>query len=74
MNSSNTDSSESAQLDLAREELQVVEKQLRETRKILNRDWPMMSPRERSSQSRIVKEIEQQRQTLLEKIETADAF
>ncbi len=74
MNASNIESAESAQLDLAREELQEVEKQLRETRKILNRDWPMMSPRERSSQSRIVKEIEERQRILLEKMEIAGAF
>ena len=79
MNASNTDFAErekeqSAQLDLSHEELQAVETQLSETRKVLNRDWPEMTPRERSSQSRVVKEIEERRRVLLERIEIAEAF
>lgn len=58
--------SDQEKLDLAHEKLKVVEKKLREMRKILNRDWEQMSPRNRSSQSRIVKELEQQRQTLID--------
>ena len=67
-------SSEQQQLDSAHEELKVVEKKLRAVRKILNRDWETMSPRDRSAQSRIIKGIEQQRQTLLETIQTFGAF
>ncbi len=62
--------SEQQKLDLAHEELKDVELKLRAMRKVLNRDWEQMSPRDRSAQSRIVKEFEQQRQTLRETIET----
>ena len=61
-------------LDLAHEELKVVEKSLREERRILNRDWEQMSPRERSSQSRVVKELEERKATLLETIESYGRF
>ncbi|HVF85068.1 MAG TPA: hypothetical protein VM821_03740 [Abditibacteriaceae bacterium] len=71
---SNLSISEQQKLDLAHEELKVVEKKLREMRNILNRDWETMPPRDRSAQSRIVKELEQQRQSLLETIEASGAF
>lgn len=61
-------------LDLAHEELKVVEKELREERRILNRDWAQMSPRERSSQSRVVKELEERKAALLETIESFGRF
>ena len=61
-------------LDLAHEELKVVEKELREERRILNRDWAQMSPRERSSQSRVVKELEERQQALRETIESYGRF
>ncbi len=61
-------------LDLAHEELKVVEKELREERRILNRDWAQMSPRERSSQSRVVKDLEERKATLLETIESYGRF
>ena len=61
-------------LDLAHEELKAVEEKLREERRIINRDWAQMSPRERSSQSRVVKELEEQKAVLLETIETSGAF
>ena len=61
-------------LDLAHAELAVVEKELREERRIINRDWAQMSPRERSSQSRGVKELEERKNALLETIETSGAF
>ena len=67
-------SADEEKLDSAHEELKIVEKKLREMRKILYRDWETMSPRERSSQSRIIKELEQQRNALLETIETFGAF
>ncbi len=67
-------SSDQEKLDSAHQELKVVEKKLRAVRKLLYRDWEAMSPRERSSQSRIVKELEQQRNSLLETIETFGAF
>ena len=60
--------------DSAHEELKTVEKKLREERKVLNRDWETMSPRERSAQSRVVKELEEQKQTLQETIESFGAF
>ena len=61
-------------LDLAHEELKVVEKELREERRIINRDWAQMSPRERSSQSRVVKELENRRDALQETIESFGRF
>lgn len=67
-------SSDQEKLDSAHQELKVVEKKLREMRKILYRDWEAMSPRERSSQSRIVKEIEQRQQALQELIESYGRF
>lgn len=56
-------------LDEAREELKTVETKLREERRIINRDWAQMSPRERSSQSRVVKELEEQQRILTDEIE-----
>jgi cytoplasmic iron level regulating protein YaaA (DUF328/UPF0246 family) len=61
--------SDQQKLDLAHEELEIVEKKLREMRKILYRDWEAMSPRERSSQSRIVKELEERQRSLVDEIE-----
>lgn len=61
--------SEQQKLDLAHEELQVVEKKLREMRKVLNRDWEQMPPRDRSAQSRIVKELEERQRSLVDEIE-----
>ena len=61
-------------LDLAHEELKTVETKLREERRILNRDWAQMSPRERSSQSRVVKELEERKAALLETIESFGRF
>ena len=55
--------------DKARERLAVVESQLREARKILQRDWALMTPRERSAQSRVVRDWERQEQTLVDEIE-----
>ena len=66
--------SEQEKLDLAHEELKIVEKKLRAERKILNRDWETMSPRDRSAQSRVVKELEEQKQSLQEAIESFGAF
>lgn len=62
-------SSDQEKLDLAHQDLKVVEKKLREMRKILNRDWEQMAPRERSSQSRIVKELEDRQRSLVDEIE-----
>jgi hypothetical protein len=55
--------------DVAREQLTIVEAELREARKVLQRDWPSMTPRERSAQSRIVREWEMQERTLIDEIE-----
>ena len=60
--------------DLAQEELAVVEKELREMRRIIYRDWEQMSPRDRSAQSRVVKELEQRKEQLLETIQTSGEF
>lgn len=60
-------------LDAARDELKTVETQLRAARKILKRDWPQMSPRERSSQSRVVKELEERQRILTDEIEILNA-
>lgn len=54
--------------DLAYEQLAGVEQSLKAARKILARDWPDLTPRERSAHSRIVKQLEQQQQALLESI------
>jgi len=51
------------------EELDSVLKQLKEAKKVLRRDWPQLSARERSSQSRGVKQLEERKQELLDAIE-----
>ncbi len=56
-------------LDEARAELKTVQTQLREERRIINRDWSQMTPRERSSQSRVVKELEERQRILMDEIE-----
>ena len=66
--SDSTPLSDIEKLDLAHAELAVVEKELREERRIINRDWAQMSPRERSSQSRVVKELENRRDALQETV------
>ena len=53
----------------AEQELEGVLKALKEARKCLRRDWEHLTPRERSAQSRIVKELEQQKQALEDEIE-----
>jgi hypothetical protein len=59
--------------ELALEELQSVLKRLKEAKKVLARDWAQMTPRERSAHSKFVKEIEQQKQSLLDTIEMSRA-
>ncbi len=59
--------------ELAIEELQAVLKRLKEAKKVLARDWAQMTPRERSAHSKVVKEIEQQKQSLLDTIEMSRA-
>lgn len=56
-------------LDLIHAQLEIVSHNLRETRRILNRDWPHLTPRERSSRSRQVKQLEEQQQALEDEIE-----
>ena len=63
-----------SKLDVLHEELKVVEQKLREERRILNRDWEALSPRERSSRSRVVKEVEERKAALLETIESFGRF
>jgi hypothetical protein len=53
----------------AYEQLNSILKRLKDERKILARDWERLTPRERSAQSRIVKELEQQKHALEEEIE-----
>ena len=53
----------------ADQELQEVLKTLKEARKCLRRDWDHLAPRERSAQSRIVKELEQRKRALEDEIE-----
>ena len=55
--------------DFANAQLKSVLKNLKETRKILARDWEQLTPRERSAYSREVKDLERQKKTLLEEIE-----
>ena len=65
----NTTPSKQELLDAANAQLQSVLKNLKETKKILARDWEQLTPRERSAYSREVKTLEQQKKTLLEEIE-----
>lgn len=65
---SQPDSLKQQRLDLAHEALAAISVKLREARRILNRDWPHMTPRERSSRSRQVKQLEQQQQALIDEI------
>ncbi|HEX8237750.1 MAG TPA: hypothetical protein VF600_17540 [Abditibacteriaceae bacterium] len=54
-------------------ELGHVLKRLKEAKKVMARDWTQMTPRERSAHSKHVKEIEQQKQSLLDTIEMSRA-
>jgi hypothetical protein len=56
-------------IDRASEELAIVLGELKAARKALRRDWEAMAPRERSVRSRVVKELEEQEQALLQTIE-----
>jgi hypothetical protein len=56
--------------DGANEELKIVVDKLRDARKILRRDWEQLSTRERSAQTRVVKELEQHELVLIEILET----
>ena len=57
------------QLDLASQQLQGVLQNLKQTKKVLARDWAELTPRERSAYARQVKELENEQQTLLKEIE-----
>ncbi|HEX8237743.1 MAG TPA: hypothetical protein VF600_17505 [Abditibacteriaceae bacterium] len=59
--------------ELALEELEHVSNRLREAKKVLARDWEQMTPRQRSAHSKFVKEIELQKQSLLDTIEMSRA-
>lgn len=51
------------------EQLALVSAQLKAAQKVLRRDWSQLKPRQRSEQSRIVKELEEQERALQEEIE-----
>ena len=72
MNADNSDFSPSpeARRDAAVEQLDVVTEHLQAARKELRRDWEQLQPRERSEQSRRVKDLEHQETQLLETIES----
>lgn len=53
----------------ADQKLQDISKALKEAKKCLRRDWEHLAPRNRSAQSRVVKELEQQKRSLEEEIE-----
>jgi hypothetical protein len=53
---------------LADQELQSVLKALKEAKKCLARDWEHLAPRERSAQSRVVKDLERQKRLLEEEV------
>lgn len=55
--------------DAAGADLVIVSARLREAQKILRRDWEQLSPRQRSQQSRRVRELELEQESLLEQIE-----
>ena len=61
--------SKQEQADAANEQLKIVLQELKAARKILARDWEQLTPRERSTHSREVKELERQQQDLLKEIE-----
>lgn len=52
--------------DRVAQRLKIVVENLRQAKKTLARDWSQMTPRERSAASRLVKEIEQEKQSLLD--------
>jgi hypothetical protein len=51
------------------QELKSVALALKEAQKNLRRDWETLAPRERSAQSRVVKDLEQRKKLLEEEIE-----
>lgn len=55
--------------DLALQRLDAVNQQLKAAKKALLRDWPNLSPGERSASSRHVKQLEAQQQSLHDVLE-----
>jgi nucleoid DNA-binding protein len=55
--------------DRAAEQLDAVTKELRETKRVLLRDWAELAVRERSAYARTVKQLEEQQEELLKVIE-----
>jgi hypothetical protein len=55
--------------DLASDRLAEVAAQLKAAQKALRRDWPNLSPGERSAGSRVVKQLEAQQQALYDVLE-----
>ena len=62
-------SSEQEQLDAAHEKLVSVIARLKAAQKILRRDWPNLTPRQRSGMSRNVRELEREYTSLQEEVE-----
>ncbi len=62
-------SSEQEQLDAASEKLVGVTARLKAAQKILRRDWPNLTPRQRSELSRNVRELEREHTSLQEEME-----
>jgi len=62
-------SSEQEQVDAAYEKLVSVIARLKAAQKILRRDWPNLTPRQRSEMSRNVRELERQHTSLQEEME-----
>ena len=65
--------SSQAALDLAIEQLAMVSQQLKAAQKALRRDWEQLKPRQRSEQSKQVKQLEEQQQMLLKEIELKES-
>jgi FtsZ-binding cell division protein ZapB len=55
-------------VDIADAQLEIVALRLKEVQKVLRRDWPNLTPRQRSELSREVKELERQQNSLHEEI------
>jgi hypothetical protein len=56
------------------QELNRIAQALKEAQKCLRRDWENLAPRERSAQSRVVKELEQRKKSLEEEIEMSSGI
>ncbi len=62
-------SASEAAVAAAIEQLALVSAQLQAAQKTLRRDWAQLKPRQRSEQSRVVKDLEEQERALQEEIE-----